>query len=426
MNTQSVWDRAKSLLVGGVNSPIRARVRPRPFFTAEGKGAYIKTLDGRTLLDYVLGYGPLILGHRHPRVEEAIRRQASRGWLYGTPHEGELELAEAILKHAWPGGRLRLTNSGTEAVATAVRLARAATGRTKLLVFKGSYHGAHDSLLHNPPHNLPAAGTPKPGLPRDCGGTVIFSRFNDDLMLKRVVEEWGEELAAAVVEPVMANHGLIPGSPNFLRELERLARVHGFLLVFDETVTGFRLALGGAQEYYGVRADIVTLGKVIGGGLPVGALAGDPNVMSLLAPEGPVFSAGTFSGNPLTMAAGIATLEALVEERALERASKAARLLEEGMIQLFDERGLEWSVRRVESMLQVYFTPQPPSHPDEHPGAFDELAYGLLHERMLMEGVFIPPSQMEVWFTSLAHDDENLVDKTLTSLEKSTGGTTHE
>ena len=416
-----ILERARRVFPGGVNSPIRARVRPRPLVIDRGEGPYLHTVDGRRLVDYVLGYGPLILGHVHPGVAEAILKQVSRGWLHGSLGELEVLLAEKILGHVMPGGMVRFVNSGTEATLTALRLARGVTGRRLIVKFGGSYHGSNDYTLVEE-----GEGGPRPtslGVVPECTRFTIVAPFNDVDRARLVFEERGEDIAGVILEPVMANHGLLPAERAFLQELRKLTREHGALLVFDEVVTGFRLALGGAREFYGVEPDIVVLGKVVGGGLPIGAVVAPRDIMEHLAPSGRVFNAGTFNANPLTMAAGLATLEAL-EQGALEKANRFAEELERGLGGIISERGLEWSVQRLASMLQLYFSPQPPKTPGGGMGAFNEMAYGLLHERMLARGILVPPSQLEVWFTSSAHYDHGnaVLSETLRAFAGALGG----
>ena len=416
-----ILERARRVFPGGVNSPIRARVRPHPLVVDRGEGPYLYTVDGRRLVDYILGYGPLILGHVHPHVEEALLKQVARGWLHGSLGELEVLLAEKVLHHVLPGGMVRFVNSGTEATLTALRLARGATGRRLIVKFEGSFHGSND-------YTLVEAGTEEPrptslGVVPECTRFTIVAPFNDADRAKEVFEAWGEDIAGVILEPVMANHGLIPAERAFLQELRRLTREHGAFLIFDEVVTGFRLSLGGARAFYGVEPDIVVLGKVVGGGLPIGAVVAHRDIMENLAPSGRVFNAGTFNGNPLTMAAGLATLEAL-EQGALDRANLFARELERGLEGIIGERGLEWSVRRLASMLQLYFSPHPPKTPRDGAGAFNEMAYGLLHEIMLERGVLVPPSQREVWFTSSAHHENSdvVLGETLRAFAEALGG----
>ncbi len=395
-----LYEDAKDLLVGGVNSPVRAAVRPSPFFVASAKGPYVVTEDGERLVDYVLGYGPLILGHADDRVMKSVIDQVERGWLYGAPTRTELELARKVLWHVMPGGRVRFVNSGTEATMTAIRLARGFTGRQKVLKFDGCYHGAHDSVLVQAGSAASEFGVPNSaGVPPQVASLTLVARFNDAESAERAARQAGHDLAAIIVEPVIGNMGVIPPDPEFLRSLRELADRYGALLIFDEVITGFRIDLGGAQKYYGVRADIVTLGKIIGGGFPVGAVVARREVMESLAPLGPVFNAGTFNAHPVTMAAGLATVSVLESTDALSRASRAAREVAGSL----ERAGI--TVNRVESMFQAFMTNAQVRDADDARRA-DRAKYVRLHEALRRLGAFIPPSQFESWFTSSAHDEE--------------------
>lgn len=406
-----LYEEAKDVLVGGVNSPVRAAVRPYPFFVSSAKGAYIVTEDGERLVDYVLGYGPLILGHADERVMKSVMQQVERGWLYGAPTRAEVELARKIIEHVMPGGKVRFVNSGTEATMTAIRLARGFTGRLKVLKFDGCYHGAHDSVLVQAGSAASEFGVPNSaGVPPQVAALTLVARFNDIESAERAARQAGDDLAAIIVEPVIGNMGVIPPDPEFLRSLRELADRYGALLIFDEVITGFRIDLGGAQRYYGVRADIVTLGKIIGGGFPVGAVVSRKEVMDSLAPLGPVFNAGTFNAHPVTMAAGLATISVLEATDAISRASRAAAEVAETL-----ERA-GFTVNRVESMFQAFMTSGPVRTADDARRA-DRARYARLHEVLRRLGVFIPPSQFESWFTSSAHDEE-AVTQTVNAIER--------
>jgi glutamate-1-semialdehyde 2,1-aminomutase len=397
-----LYEEAKEVLVGGVNSPVRAAVRPYPFFVRAAKGAYLFTEDGEKLVDYVLGYGPLILGHANDHVAHRVVEQVERGWLYGAPSRSEVELARKIVSYVMPGGKVRFVNSGTEATMTAIRLARGYTRKAKVLKFDGCYHGAHDYVLVQAGSAASEFGVPNSlGVPPQAASLTLIARFNDVDSAERAARSAGDDLAAIIVEPVIGNMGVIPPTKDFLKALRELADRHGALLIFDEVITGFRLSLGGAQEYFGVRADIVTLGKIIGGGFPVGAIAARREIMDMLAPLGQVFNAGTFNAHPVTMAAGLATLEVLEGGDGLRRASRAA----EEVAKALEASG--YTVNRVESMFQIFFVKRPVKDADDARRANREL-YAKFHETLRRLGVFSPPSQYESWFTSTAHDDEAL------------------
>ncbi|NAZ32403.1 MAG: glutamate-1-semialdehyde 2,1-aminomutase [Acidilobus sp.] len=405
-----LYEEAKEVLVGGVNSPVRAAVRPYPFFVRSAKGAYLFTEDGEKLIDYVLGYGPLILGHANDYVSQRVLEQVERGWLYGAPSRSEVELARKIVGYVMPGGKVRFVNSGTEATMTAIRLARGYTRKNKVLKFDGCYHGAHDYVLVQAGSAASEFGVPNSlGVPPQVASLTLIARFNDIESAERAAKSAGDDLAAIIVEPVIGNMGVIPPTKDFLKALRELADRHGALLIFDEVITGFRLSLGGAQEYFGVRADIVTLGKIIGGGFPVGAIVARREIMDLLAPLGQVFNAGTFNAHPVTMAAGLATLEVLENGDGLRRASKAA----EEVAKALEASG--YTVNRVESMFQVFFVKGPVKDADDARRANREI-YARFHEALRRLGVFSPPSQYESWFTSTAHD-EGVLTLTINAVE---------
>ncbi|MCE4601816.1 MAG: glutamate-1-semialdehyde 2,1-aminomutase [Desulfurococcales archaeon] len=407
MGSRKLYRKAKEVFPGGVNSPVRALVEPEPFYVAEARGPYLYTVDGEKLLDMVLGYGPLILGHRHPRVEEAIRSAVGKGWLYGAPSPLEVELAEKILAHVKPGGMIRFVNTGTEATMTAIRLARGYTGRRLILKFDGNYHGSHDQVLVAAGSAAGELGVPSSsGVPREVANLTLVARYNDLHSVEDAFRRHGDEIAAVIVEPVAANMGVIPPVPGFLDGLRRITRSYGALLIFDEVVTGFRISLGGAQEYYGVEADIVTLGKVIGGGMPIGAVVAEKRFMEHLTPTGKVFNAGTFNAHPLAMAAGLATLEVL--EKEIQRASEAMRGVVDVLCESASRLGVEYTINRVESMAQIFLGTSGPVENAEHARSSDNRLYKRLHHYMRLQGVFIAPSQMEAIFASTVHTSQEI------------------
>jgi len=417
----SLWRRAQSLFPGGVNSPIRAAVRPYPFYVERAEGPYLYTVDGEQLVDYVLGYGPLILGHRHPRVEEAVRRQLERGWLYGTPAEGEIRLAEKILSYYHPGGLVRFVNSGTEATMAAIRLARGYTGRKLLVKFNGCYHGAHDAVLVGAGSAAAEFGVPSSqGVPEEVAKLTLIARYNDVESVEKIMRKHGDQVAAIIVEPVAGNSGVIPPEKGFLEALRELTRSYGALLIMDEVITGFRLGLRGAQGYYGIEADITTLGKIIGGGFPVGAIVGRKEIMSHFTPSGKVFNAGTFNAHPVVMAAGLATIEALETGEPYRVAAEAAKAVREALDENAAARGLDYTINHVESMLQIFFTKGSVRSPEDASKS-DKKLYQRLHEELLKRGVFIAPSQMEAIFTSGAHNAE-AVEKTIDAIREAFHG----
>ena len=406
----ALYNEALKVFPGGVNSPVRGAVKPYPFFVERAEGAFIYTVDGARLVDLVLGYGPLILGHKPRPVLEAVRRQLERGWLYGAPAEVELRLAKKILSYTKPRGMVRFVNSGTEATLTAIRIARGYTGRRYIVKFDGCYHGANDYLLVAAGSAASHYGVPNSlGILEEAARYTLVARYNDEDSLDRIMKSMGSEVAAIIVEPVIANMGVIPPKPGFLKHLRETADRHGALLIMDEVVTGFRLGLGGAQEYYGVRGDLVVLGKVIGGGMPIGAVAGPPDIMEQLTPKGKVFNAGTFNAHPVSMAAGLATLEFLEthSESVYTSLSSSAEAIEGVIGALLSDRGVDFVINRVESLLQVFFTGRDVVTPEDARSS-NRALYERFHEELLRRGVFIAPSQFEAVFTSYAHDKEAL------------------
>ena len=416
--SKRLFEEAQRVLVGGVNSPVRAAIRPYPFFVREGKGPYLITVDGNRLIDYVLGYGPLILGHAPETVTRRIVEYVSKGWLYGAPTELEITLAKKIVNHFPSIEMVRFVNSGGEAVATAIRLARGYTGRRKILKFEGCYHGAVDSVLVKAGSAAAHFGSPSSaGVPEDVAKLTLVARYNDLDSVEKIMREEGNDVAAIIVEPIMANYGVIPPRNDFLKGLREVADRFGSLLIFDEVVTGYRLGLGGAQRYYGVKADITTLGKIIGGGFPVGAVGAREEIMSKLSPKGPVFNAGTFNGHPISMIAGLATIEVLETTNAYEIAINASRKLAEGLDDVLGRYGIDHTINWVPTMLQVFFTK---GEVIDHETASRSNAkiYLNLHEELLKRGVFIAPSQFEAIFTSAAHED-SIINETLRQIEDS-------
>ena len=402
--------RAEALMPGGVSSPVRAfkAVGGQPLFIASGSGSKIRDIDGNSFLDYVMSWGPLILGHAHPAVVEAVRKALEGGASFGAPTVREIELAERVTAAMPWIEQLRFVNSGTEATMSAIRLARAATGRPGVIKFEGCYHGHVDALLVKAGSGAMTFGAPSsPGVPEDTVRHTHIVPFNDLEAVRRTLDASAPEIAAVILEPVVGNMGCIPPGEGFLKGLAELCERHGVLLVLDEVMTGFRVARGGAAERYGIRPDLVTLGKVIGGGLPVGAYGGRRNLMQLVSPVGPVYQAGTLSGNPLAMAAGIATLDLLSAAGTYERLEAISRQLEQGLVKAAAEAGVAVRVQGVGSMLSLFFTDQPVT---DCASALrcDTVRFGRFFGGMLRRGVYLPPSQFEAWFVSLAHSEEDI------------------
>ncbi|MBN1554305.1 MAG: glutamate-1-semialdehyde 2,1-aminomutase [Phycisphaerae bacterium] len=406
------FEQAEKVLVGGVNSPVRAygAVGGQPPFIARASGARLMDLDGNEYIDYVGTWGPAILGHAHPKVVEAVCDAARKGASFGAPTEAETRLAEVILAALPSCEKVRFTSSGTEATMTAIRLARGATGRDKIVKFIGGYHGHADALLVQAGSGATTLGVPSsPGVPADTTSHTLPAPYNDAEATARLFAEHGEDIAAVLVEPVAGNMGVIPPADGFLRALREQCTRRGALLIFDEVMTGFRVARGGAQGLYGVRPDITTLGKIIGGGLPVGAVAGRAKIMDHLAPIGPVYQAGTLSGNPVAMAAGLATLELLAQPGIYEALETTSANLSKALQTAASEAGLSQKVcfQRVGSMLCCFFTPGPVRNYDDAKTSNLE-AFNAWFHAMLDGGVYLAPSQFEAMFVSAAHTADDI------------------
>ncbi len=405
--------RAEGLFPGGVNSPVRAfrSVGRAPLVLEAGEGARVRDANGRWYIDYIGAWGPAILGHAHPGAVEAVRRAALRGFALGATSPGEIELGEAIRAALPSMERLRFTSSGTEAAMSALRLARGATGRDLVLKFAGGYHGHSDGLLVEAGSGLATLALPgSAGIPQQVAELTVVVPYNDLDAVQLAFERHPGRIAAIIVEPVAANVGVIPPAAGFLEGLRDVTAADVALLIFDEVITGFRVAHGGAQARYGIRPDLTVLGKIIGGGLPIGAYGGRRDLMALIAPAGPVYQAGTLSGHPLTMAAGVATLRELQPERYGELEATGAAL-ESGLREVAEEAGREVAIQRVGALLTVFFRAAAPVTCAEALTA-DREAFARFFGRMLDAGVLLPPSQFEAWFLSLAHGPE-VIDQTI-------------
>lgn len=418
--SKQLYERARATIPGGVNSPVRAfgSVGGRPFFTASGAGSRLRDVDGAEYIDYVLSWGPLILGHAHPLVNEAVERSVRKGTHFGTPTPEEVELAERVVALVPSIEMVRFVNSGTEATMSAVRVARAATGRDLILKFEGCYHGHGDSFLAKAGSGLATLGLPtSPGVPKEISGLTLTVPFNDRAAVEETLAQRGDQIAAVIVEPVVGNSGLIVPEPGYLQFLREESRRVGALLIFDEVMTGFRVALGGAQERYEVDPDLTTLGKVIGAGFPVGAYGGKREYMSRVAPQGDVYQAGTLSGNPVAMAAGLAQLEVLEQEDPYALLEQRATRLVEGVIERARGRGIAASGAAVGSMWGVYFC-EGPVRNFQDALQVDRDLFAAYHRLCLAGGVFFAPSPFEAGFLSTAHSDAD-IDETLRVVEES-------
>ena len=395
-----------------------------PPFIVKGRGSKIYDADGNEFIDYIGSWGPLILGHCHPQVNEALKQAIERGTSFGAPTELETTLAKIICAAMPSIEMIRFVNSGTEATMTALRLARAFTGRDKIVKFAGGYHGHADGLLTKGGSGLATLGIPdSPGVPLSYAQNTLVAPFNNAEAVEQLFQRYPEEIAAIIVEPVAANMGVVPPQPGFLASLRNLTDEFGALLIFDEVITGFRLAYGGAQALYGITPDLTCLGKIIGGGLPVGAYGGRREIMVMMAPVGPVYQAGTLSGNPLVMTAGIETIKILSQPGVYSQLEAKSSRLEDGIALAASEAGLNIHISRVASLLTVFFTSQPVVN-YESATRTDTARFGRFFQQLLTDGIFWPPSQFEAAFVSLAHSDDdiqatiNAIDKALSTRQR--------
>ncbi len=417
--SKKLYKTAEQLMPGGVNSPVRSfkAVSGTPVFISRGKGQYIYDADGNKYTDYMSSWGPLILGHAAPAVVRAVKKAAEKGTSYGAPCEDEIELAGIIVK-AFPSiDMVRMTSSGTEATMSGVRLARAYTKRDYIVKFEGCYHGHADYLLVQAGSGATTFGTPSsPGVPESFTEKTLLANYNDLDSVRTLYDKYGDRIAAVIVEPVAANMGVVPPADGFLEGLRKITRSSGSLLIFDEVITGFRLGMGGAQRKYGVTPDITCLGKIIGGGLPVGAFGAKKEIMSMVAPLGPMYQAGTLSGNPLAMAAGLATLGKLKEPGNYKKLRQLSLNMVEGIKELVKKAGVKATVNSVDSMFTLFFTePNPVDYRTVLKS--DTKKYSKFFEKLLRAGIMFPPSQFEAVFLSLAHTDRD-VDRTLDAVYK--------
>ncbi len=412
--SNAAFERARRCIPGGVNSPARAfnALPIGPPFVESAKGSKIYDIDGNEYIDYVCSWGPMILGHAHPAVKEAVIKAAEKGTSYGAPTEAETELAEKITNAFHSIQKVRLVSSGTEAVMSAIRLARAYTDRQLIVKMAGCYHGHSDSLLVQAGSGLAQTSNPSSaGVPTSIAEKTIVLPFNDTEAVKAAFAAHSDEIAGVLVEPVAANMGVIPPEPNYLETIHNLCTNHGSLLIFDEVITGFRLALGGAQEYYGIDADLTCLGKIIGGGLPAAAFGGRADVMDMLAPDGPVYQAGTLSGNPIATAAANATLDILIAEKPYKVLEEMSRRLQAGLTEAAADADLPMTINSAGSLFSCFFTDKPVRNFSDAQAADIEM-FKKYFVKMLQSGIYLAPSIFEAIFLSTGHSGED-IDQTI-------------
>lgn len=421
--TPRSWElfrRAQAVIPGGVNSPVRAfkAVGGNPLFIKSARGCRIEDADGRTYIDYVSSWGPMILGHAHPQVVASIQEAAGRGTSYGAPTEAEVVLAERICRFFPSIETVRLVNSGTEATMSALRLARAWTGRSKILKFEGCYHGHSDSLLVKAGSGMATLGLPdSPGVPVEFAAHTLTIPFNSPSALQEALDSHGPEIAAVILEPVPANMGVVPPRKGFLQTVLELAEENGSVTIFDEVITGFRLACGGAQEYFSVAAPLTCLGKILGGGLPLAAYGGRREIMELMAPQGPVYQAGTLSGNPLAVAAGLKTVEILEREKPYGRLEEMTGKLCRGLQECARRHGIDLQIQRCASMFTPFFSRQPVTDFGSARTS-DTALFSAFFRAMLARAIYLAPSQFEACFLSTAHT-ETEIEETMEAADRS-------
>ena len=410
----ALFDQAKSLMPGGVNSPVRAfkNINGNPIFFEKAKGAYLFDADGNKYIDYIGSWGPMIMGHSHPDIVNAIKKQAELGTSYGAPTGLESDVAELIIKNVSSIEKIRMVNSGTEATMSSIRLARGFTNRDKIIKFDGCYHGHVDSLLIKAGSGVLTFGLPdSPGIPKDLAKHTITCPYNDVAAFIEIFNSVKDDLAAVIVEPIAGNMGFVPGTEEFLQTLRSYTESNNSLLIFDEVMSGFRVSLGGAQEIFNIKPDITALGKVIGGGLPVGAFGGKKEIMDFLAPEGPVYQAGTLSGNPLAMAAGSTLLKLLIEYNPYKKLEENANLMLEGMNKIMSSAGIPFSKNQIGGMFGFFFSEELPLNINDVSKTNDK-TFSMFINACIKNGIYFAPSKYEAGFISSMHSNKE-IDETL-------------
>jgi glutamate-1-semialdehyde 2,1-aminomutase len=409
MNTEKskkLFEEAKKILPGGVSSPVRA-IKPYPFYTKRANGSKITDINGNEYIDYVMGYGPLLLGHNHPAIKEAVIKQLSLDWLYGTPTELEVTLAKEIIKLYSSIEMVRFVSTGTEATMGALRAARGFTGKNKFIKIEGGFHGAHDAVLVKAGSGATTLGTPdSAGVPSESTKNTLQVPYNDIEAMIKAIEAYKDDLAAVIMEPVLGNIGPILPKKGYLEDVRAVTEENDIVLIFDEVITGFRLAMGGAQEYYNITPDMTTLGKILGGGFHIGIIGGKQEIMDKISPAGPVYQAGTFNGSPVSMSAGLAVINTLRKERVHEKVNKSGEDLRRALSDVIADLGLNYNVSGVSSMFKVFFGDMPYNYQDAL--KCDKDKFNDFFKKMLSSGIFLPPSQYETNFLSLAHSQDDI------------------
>ena len=415
----SLFDQAKSLMPGGVNSPVRAfkNINGNPIFFDKAKGAYLFDADGNKYIDFIGSWGPMIMGHSHPDIVNAIKNQAELGTSYGAPTKLESDLASLIIESVPSIEKIRMVNSGTEATMSAIRLARGYTNKNKIIKFDGCYHGHVDSLLIKAGSGVSTFGLPdSPGIPEDLAKHTITCPYNDVEAFIEIFNSVKDDLATVIVEPIAGNMGFVPGTEEFLKTLRSYTETNNSLLIFDEVMSGFRVSLGGAQEIFNIKPDLTALGKVIGGGLPVGAFGGKEKIMNYLAPEGPVYQAGTLSGNPLAMAAGATLLDLLITQNPFTKLEEKAKLMLNGMKEIMISSGIPFSTNQIGGMFGFFFSEELPKNIDDVSKTNDEMFSSFINA-CIKNGIYFAPSKYEAGFISATHGNME-INKTLEIVKK--------
>jgi glutamate-1-semialdehyde 2,1-aminomutase len=413
--SRKLFEHAKKILPGGVSSPVRA-IKPYPFYAKRANGSRITDIDGNEYIDYVMGYGPLLLGHNHPAIKEAVINQLSDGWLFGTPTELEVALAKELITLYASIDMVRFVSTGTEATMGALRAARGFTGKNKFIKIEGGFHGAHDAALVKAGSGATTLGTPdSAGVPKDFTKNTLQVPYNDIEAMTESIEAYKDDIAAVIIEPVLGNIGPILPKKGYLKDVRAVTKENDVVLIFDEVITGFRLAIGGAQEYYGITPDMTTLGKILGGGFPIGVIGGKREIMEKISPAGPVYQAGTFNGSPVSMTAGLAMIRTLKKENVYDTINDTGDSLRSALSDAINDLGLDYSVSGVGSMFKVFFGDMPYNYQEAL--KCDKDKFNVFFKKMLNDGIFLPPSQFETNFLSLAHSKDD-IEKTIEAYQR--------